>query len=235
MNHYLIQGYAALFNVRGDPRTGCANPYYVPPGAFQLSTATTPLIFAHDRGMAYASTGRGNLSLWQDTRGLAFEARLPMNDHSGGLVAGIRDGRYDQCSVEFVDEVAHFATVDGERVKVIESALVGEISICPEGACNETAVWLGNVLHDDLPPRMRQLARDWAKGWAAGNAPATHPPVAARPRRSAAPASVRATMNHESRPGIAAHAAGPKTGSAIRGAAAEASSEPVNRAAPRNS
>ncbi|MFB0875337.1 MULTISPECIES: HK97 family phage prohead protease [unclassified Sphingobium] len=172
MSDYILHGYAALFNVRGDARTGCTLPYYVQPGAFRLSAATTPLIFAHDRGLQYASTGRKTLALWQDARGLAFEARLPMNNHSAGLIAGVRDGCYDQCSVEFQNEVSHFATIEGERVKVIESALVGEISVCPEGACNATAVWLGNVLHDDLPHRMRPLARDWAKGWAAGNAPA---------------------------------------------------------------
>lgn len=168
-NLYNLRGYAALFNVRGDVRENSILPYYVKPGAFQIGAASIPLLFAHDRQLQYATTGRGNLHLWQDSRGLAFEAWLPMTDRHAGLVSGIRDGRYDQVSAEYCNEQSTRASIDGERVMIVERAGLGEISICPQGACSDTGVWLGNVPQDDLPPRMRALAHDWVAGWAKGN------------------------------------------------------------------
>ena len=159
-----LRGYAALFCVRGNARINDHLPYIVQAGAFHISAAATPMIFGHNRGTVYATTARKSLRLWQDRRGLAFEADVPLTDHGMALFMGTRNGSYDQMSVEFCGETVSYSILNGERTKVVESATVGEISVCPEGACEATAIWFAHAPVHDLPARMRPLASAWAIG-----------------------------------------------------------------------
>lgn len=159
----MIRGYAAFFDVLTRPGNR-AEPLIVQRNAFDLFGASIHFHFQH-RDRAYASTRDGSLRVWQDSRGLAFEADPDSSHATLALLPRIADGTFSECSVGYGRERAsEIVRLDGEEVEVISRARINEISVAVEGGCPGTACWMAGGDVADLPPRARALASYWAVG-----------------------------------------------------------------------
>jgi HK97 family phage prohead protease len=153
-----IAGYAAHWGVRFRPEN-VETDIVLRPGCFSMIRSIA-LRFDHDEGRDFGVTTRiGNLALWQDDIGLAFEAHLPVNRGGASLYNGVVTRAFNEMSVAF-EWGFHAVPIDGDAQEITWAAL-REISITPNGACPGTAAWLRDAEDQDLPLRARALARTW--------------------------------------------------------------------------
>lgn len=153
-----IAGYAAHWGVRFRPEN-VKTDIVLRAGCFS-TVRNIAMRFDHDEARDFGVTTRiGNLMLWQDAIGLAFEACVPATCMGASLYNGIASRAYDQVSVAFEQDF-RAVPVDGDAREITWAAL-REISITPNGACPGTAAWLRDAEEQDLPPVARHLARAW--------------------------------------------------------------------------
>jgi hypothetical protein len=160
----VIRGYATLFGVCQTPLEGSARPFVATARGFDLARPRAALLFSHDPGTHYASTGRNTLRMWKDATGIAFTADIAPTSAGYGLFAGIVDGRFNQCSMLLTNYRTECAVHNGVEVDMLVGGGIGEISIAVEGACPGTCAWSADSHLDDLPPRARRLAPHWMAG-----------------------------------------------------------------------
>jgi HK97 family phage prohead protease len=166
----LIRGYALPFN----------QPAYlsntllerVMPGAFraQLADGRRPIrlqAYSHDPAEpAMASTADGTLSLFEDEDGLGFEAEYEPSAHrwGWGIVRGMVSNAGMGCSVNFSRRVKGRRADGGAWVDTVAVAEIDHICICADPAYRGTRAWRADVLLDNAPERVRQLAARWERG-----------------------------------------------------------------------
>lgn len=127
----VISGYAAVFDSQSLDLGGFVE--IVRPGAFKASLASgadVKLLWDHDSQRAIASTGSGTLKLYEDGRGLRFEARPGTNRQwVRDVLEGVRAGIQTGMSFGFYVESDSWGPGPGivrylERVKLNEISLV---------------------------------------------------------------------------------------------------------------
>lgn len=163
-----VRGYSGAFNRFSVP-LDCNNGRreIIRPGAFDRVILVPPLALAcsayHLSGPGFASMRAGNLKIWADDYGLAFEAGpfqpTPVNRH---IVAAIVRNELRACSwlATFAD--SRNEMIDGEEVHVIRKfESVDHISPVPEGAYPDACCWCSHEVPFDLPPLMRPILDRW--------------------------------------------------------------------------
>jgi HK97 family phage prohead protease len=160
----ILRGYAAIFNVKSDDPRFEGRHDLIKPGAFddflrRYGNAVF-MEFAH-----CGAVGRvmGNLKLWTDRVGLAFEfSDIPANKVSAYVVCEITSGRTRGMS--WGGE--HYRVVEnigGEKVNAItEICFLDHISPTPSPAYSGTGVWTADCR--ELPDHVALLRAQWDSG-----------------------------------------------------------------------
>jgi HK97 family phage prohead protease len=121
-----ISGYAAVFNSPSEPLPFTER---IAPGAFQRSLKSRneiKLLWNHDSGEPMASLRGGSLRLWEDAKGLAYEATLANTTRGRDVAELIRSGVIDAMSFGF-NVIKDTWDERGDRV--LESVRIHEISV----------------------------------------------------------------------------------------------------------
>lgn len=115
------------------------------PHCFVLTGGDVRLLVEHDETVAYASEAEGTLELFQDHRGLFFEARLQDAPHGWELADRVRNGGLREASVRFGRaRVSTFESLaDGRQVERVHASDLLEVSLVPAGTAAQpgTNVW----------------------------------------------------------------------------------------------
>lgn len=166
-----IHGYAARFGVVTMPVSGAAAPRVrFEPGCFEFTAAEVGIWFSHRPWHSYGSGRELHLDIWQDANGLAFSFLPSPHPSSFGLVRGIADGRYAQCSVGWLTISSVILGSGSDAVESISRARLNEISILPEGACPGTACWHSANAPAGIPAHARAALDQWQTGRAGRDA-----------------------------------------------------------------
>lgn len=131
-----ISGYAAVFNSDSEPLPFIER---IAPGAFQRSLKSRneiKLLWNHDASEPMASVRGGSLRLWEDDRGLAYEAKLVNTTRGRDVAELIRSKVVDAMSFGFS---VIKDTWDERGVRTLESVRLSEISVVSFPAYSATA------------------------------------------------------------------------------------------------
>lgn len=131
-----ISGYAAVFNSDSEPLPFIER---IAPGAFQRSLKSRneiKLLWNHDASEPMASVRGGSLRLWEDARGLAYEAKLVNTTRGRDVAELIRSKVVDAMSFGFS---VIKDTWDERGVRTLESVRLSEISVVSFPAYSATA------------------------------------------------------------------------------------------------
>lgn len=131
-----ISGYAAVFNSDSEPLPFIER---IAPGAFQRSLKSRneiKLLWNHDASEPMASLRGGSLRLWEDARGLAYEAKLVNTTRGRDVAELIRSKVVDAMSFGFS---VIKDTWDERGVRTLESVRLSEISVVSFPAYSATA------------------------------------------------------------------------------------------------
>lgn len=131
-----ISGYAAVFNSDSEPLPFIER---IAPGAFQRSLKSRneiKLLWNHDASEPMASMRGGSLRLWEDARGLAYEAKLVNTTRGRDVAELIRSKVVDAMSFGFS---VIKDTWDERGVRTLESVRLSEISVVSFPAYSATA------------------------------------------------------------------------------------------------
>lgn len=142
----VIGGYAAKFNSRSRDLGGFQE--VILPGAFAASITSSRdvrALVSHDPSKLLSRTANKSLRLWEDERGLRFEAEVPETSYGRDLVALMKRGTVGQCSFGFrvVDPAGESYTEDGGTiVRTLKAVELHEVSIVATPAYDATSVSL---------------------------------------------------------------------------------------------
>lgn len=131
-----ISGYAAVFNSDSHPLPFTER---VAPGAFKRSLQSRneiKLLWNHDTGEPLASLRGGSLRLWEDKKGLAYEAVMANTTRGRDVAELIRSGVIDAMSFGF-NVIKDSWDEAGNRI--LESVRLHEISVVSYPAYPDTA------------------------------------------------------------------------------------------------
>jgi HK97 family phage prohead protease len=131
-----ISGYAAVFNSDSEPLPFIER---VAPGAFKRSLQSRneiKLLWNHDSGEPMASLRGGSLKLWEDAKGLAYEATLANTTRGRDVAELIRSKVIDAMSFGF-NVIKD--TWDERGNRILESVRLHEISVVSYPAYSATA------------------------------------------------------------------------------------------------
>lgn len=141
-----IRGYAALFNVETELYPGVREK--IAPGAFRnaLGKSDIRLLLNHDPNHVLGRNKSKTLTVYEDEKGLPFEANLP--DSRGDVLESIKRGDIDQCSFAFKIKSQQWDDLeDGTVMRTItEVAELFDVSVVTYPAYNNTSVDV--VAHD---------------------------------------------------------------------------------------
>ena len=131
-----ISGYAAVFNSESEPLPFIER---IAPGAFTRSLKSRneiKLLWNHDSGEPMASLRGGSLRLWEDDKGLAYEAKLANTTRGRDVAELIRSKVIDAMSFGF-NVIKD--TWDERGNRTLESVRIHEISVVSYPAYTATA------------------------------------------------------------------------------------------------
>lgn len=131
-----ISGYAAVFNSPSEPLPFTER---IAPGAFQRSLKSRneiKLLWNHDSGEPMASLRGGSLRLWEDAKGLAYEATLANTTRGRDVAELIRSKVIDAMSFGF-NVIKDTWDERGDRT--LESVRIHEISVVSYPAYTATS------------------------------------------------------------------------------------------------
>ena len=131
-----ISGYAAVFNSESEPLPFIER---IAPGAFTRSLKSRneiKLLWNHDSGEPMASLRGGSLRLWEDDKGLAYEAKLANTTRGRDVAELIRSKVIDAMSFGF-NVIKDSWDERGNRT--LESVRIHEISVVSYPAYTATA------------------------------------------------------------------------------------------------
>ena len=131
-----ISGYAAVFNSDSEPLPFIER---IAPGAFTRSLKSRneiKLLWNHDMGEPMASLRGGSLKLWEDAKGLAYEAKLANTTRGRDVAELIRSGVIDAMSFGF-NVIKD--TWDERGNRTLEAVRIHEISVVSYPAYSATA------------------------------------------------------------------------------------------------
>ena len=131
-----ISGYAAVFNSPSEPLPFIER---IAPGAFQRSLKSRneiKLLWNHDSGEPLASLRGGSLRLWEDAKGLAYEATIANTTRGRDVAELLRSKVIDAMSFGF-NVIKDTWDERGDRV--LESVRIHEISVVAWPAYMATA------------------------------------------------------------------------------------------------
>jgi HK97 family phage prohead protease len=158
-----VQGYAATFDSVYTVDGGRAWER-IATGAFALGAGRPVFLDIAHVGTRLASTADGSLRVWQDRRGLAFEAATAWDAAGLTLVKAIRRGEFTGASFAFGRRDAESVVEHGREVEVVLAAEIGEISLTWEPANPCTAIWLADDRPDDMPAHAAAARARWEVG-----------------------------------------------------------------------
>lgn len=141
----VIGGYAARFNSRSRDLGGGLKEIILP-GAFAASITgdrDIRALVSHDPDKLLARTSNKTLRLWEDERGLRFEAEVPDTSYGRDLLALVKRGTVSQCSFGFrvTDPANETFTQDGQTIiRTLRAVELHEVSIVATPAYDATSV-----------------------------------------------------------------------------------------------
>ena len=136
-----ITGYGALFNSESVDLGGFKER--IAPGAFRDSLnrdmVSDPvyLLWQHDEKKPLGSTKNGTLKIWEDERGLAFEAIPPKTTWALDAREAIKSGLISQCSFGFEIQEDKWSGTDRRELQRVK---LHEISVVTFPAYQQTSV-----------------------------------------------------------------------------------------------
>lgn len=162
----VFRGHAAVFDRLSLPLGGFRER--IARGAFRKTVREADVRFLaqHDPATVMARTRAGTLSLWEDERGLAVEARLnPEDPDVQRLAVKMRDGHIDQMSFGFEvisdswdSEEVHDEYSDGDTlVRTVREVRLWDVSPVTFPAYPDTDAELAGVL---VPAEVRARAEE---------------------------------------------------------------------------
>lgn len=126
----MLTGYAAVFNSRSVDLGGYVE--FVKPGAFARTLGgggDVKLLNDHNSGSVLASTSAGTLRLWEDERGLAFEANLgEARQYANDIAETVRRGELSKMSFGFYIRDDDWREEGGGMVRTLTDVELFEIS-----------------------------------------------------------------------------------------------------------
>lgn len=152
-----IRGYAALFNVETELYPGVREK--IAPGAFRnaLWKSDIRLLLNHDPNHVLGRNKSKTLTVFEDEKGLQFEANLP--ESRGDVLESIKRGDIDQCSFAFRIEKQERQDFDDGTVlfTIIEAKEVADVSVVTYPAYESTSVGLkANHAKEIYEKRMKE-------------------------------------------------------------------------------
>ena len=140
----VIGGYAARWNSPSKDLGGFVET--ILPGAFKASLASpreVRVLVSHDPQKLVARTGNKSLKVWEDDKGLRFEATVPAGvSYADDLLGLMQRGLFSKCSFGFLTPRGGdtFETVGGKTTRTIKTADLYEISVVATPAFDATNV-----------------------------------------------------------------------------------------------
>lgn len=139
----IVGGYAARFNVRSKDLGGFQE--IILPGAFAVSLTSTRDVLAlasHDIDKLLARTANKTLRVWEDQKGLRFEAQMPDTSYARDLLALMQRGDIVGCSFGFICPPGgdSFTEEGPTIVRTVRTADLYEVSIVAMPAYDATSV-----------------------------------------------------------------------------------------------
>jgi phage head maturation protease len=191
-----VRGYTAIFDQPSVPldRNG-GRRELVRRGAFDKILEASPrkltCVAYHLDGPGFASIGEGNLKIWADNFGLAFQAGpLRATPINRSIVSAIVSGRVRTCSWLAAPASTGDEEINGESIRVIRSfESVDHIGPVDEAAYPATACWCSHENPAFLPWQAQQVIAHWE-----ANRPATRPRI---PPSTNAPHSLAAAASQQ--------------------------------------
>jgi uncharacterized protein len=166
-----IGGYAARFNSRSRDLGGFQE--VILPGAFAASITSARdvrALVSHDPDKLLARTSNKSLRLWEDERGLRFEAEVPDTSYARDLLALVKRGTVSQCSFGFriTDPAGESFTQDGATiVRTLKAVELHEVSVVATPAYDATsvAVRIDPAVITRVKERQKFPRREMANRW----------------------------------------------------------------------
>lgn len=135
-----LAGYAAVFNELSEDFFGMREK--IARGAFAKSIKEDDvrMLWNHDPNYILARTKSGTLKLWEDDKGLAFEAIPPDTQFANDLIKSIRRGDVSQNSFGFTVRKHNFD--EEKRVRTLQDVRLYDVSPVVFPAYPQTEVWV---------------------------------------------------------------------------------------------
>lgn len=145
-----IAGYAAIFNVLSVPLWGFRER--IRNGAFKKTLLEGDIrsVWNHDSSYVLGRTKVDTLRLWEDKRGLGFEALPPDTQWARDFMVSIERGDVDQMSFSFNAIQEEWAMEEKELVRELVEVQLHEISPVTFPAYPQTVAQLRSMLGVDL-------------------------------------------------------------------------------------
>lgn len=190
-----IRGYGAVVRewsaipIVGVGDAGFAAHAYIPaPSAIELA----PGIFAdcdHDPSTAFASIAAGNLQVWRDAAGLAFEAMAPEGAFGDKILDFVwsAGGRGSSITFDIIEK-----DCVGPCQRELVRLRVTDLTICARGAFLSAVCWTADMPVVTMNMAVRRQQAAWTEGLAARAARAMAAqarPAQPTPRAAPAPAA----------------------------------------------
>jgi HK97 family phage prohead protease len=158
-----LSGYAVLFNTRSKTiyERGRKFTEIIKRGAFDVNPSAdhdVKLYFNHDTSMPLARQNGGSLRLFEDEKGIRFEADIPDttlgNDIRELMNKGVLTGE-----MSFGFSTSKESWDEGGNLRNVEKGKIYEISVVVDAAYPQTHSQLRNVMSDINNKRIKLLRR----------------------------------------------------------------------------
>jgi HK97 family phage prohead protease len=158
-----IRGYANVFDEFSTKLDG-DEPLRerIRPGAFQLLHHPITATVAHCSA-PFGTTWNKSLRLWQDSRGLAFEADIEATVVGTGLRDLVASG-FDSMSFGLINLESHYFRDEDALCRDITRCDLNHVSVVHQGAFESACCWLADMPAENMSPRIRNASLRWRLG-----------------------------------------------------------------------
>lgn len=141
-----IVGYAAVYNEVVD--LGGGRMERIRPGAFAASLEAQENVYAlvqHNREKVLGRRGAGTLTLTDDAKGLFVEIKPPNTEYARDAIESIDRGDTDGMSIGMDMQDAPIGIEDGQLVRTVNRASLGDVSVATFAAYPGTTIALRSL------------------------------------------------------------------------------------------
>lgn len=130
------------------------------PGCFSQGLSNDPrALFNHDEAKVLGRQSAGTAKFWEDAAGVHVEADAPETTWADDLLVSMRRGDITQASAAFWILQQRWETRNGEKVRIVEKALLRDASVLAYPAYESTQASVQPAASFQIPHGSIELAR----------------------------------------------------------------------------